>query len=304
LVVVAAASQPAVQPSRRRQNAAQLRQARAHRGSQTLAQSGPLQRSSQVSRHSGTHSSQWVSQSLTHADVGTSIRNQNIVNQVAMVAVIGREPPALHGAPPARTGLAPPGPHEKVGPWRFLLDHRPRVAALRPMKLRTALCFGAGLAAMTASCMTPGQYHIFRVASSSADQSSGCYGGSPGPDITGDSSTLRTGQTFAIYAADSETFFMDFDTYSLTGSKDGSDYTFTGQTVDVQTVVDSTVTLTSVTTISAEIHGNKISGTSTVDVTSNCVGGMSCPDPASTQCVTTVDFQGAKVKGVDLEHAI
>jgi hypothetical protein len=259
-----------------------------------------LQRSSQVSRHSGTHSSQWVSQSLTHADAGTSIRNQNIVNQAAMVAVFGREPPALHGALPARTCHAPP----PVGLGRFLLVHRPRVAALRPMTLRTALCFGAGLAAMTASCMTPGQYHVFRVASSSADQSAGCFGGSPGPDITGDSSTLRTGQTFAIYAADSETFFMDFDTYSLTGSKDGSDYTFTGQTVDVQTVVDSTVTLTSVTTIEAEIKGNKISGTSTVDVTSNCSGGMNCPNPASTQCTTTVDFQGAKVKGVDLEHAI
>jgi len=160
------------------------------------------------------------------------------------------------------------------------------------------------VALMGASCMTPGQYHVFRVASSSAENSPGCYQSAPGPDITDDSSTLRTGQTFAIYAADSETFFLDFDTFSLAGTKDGSDYTFTGESVDVSLVGDSTLRVTSITTLTAEIKGNKISGTSTLDVTSSCTGGMSCPNPATSQCITTVDFAGAKVKDVDLEHTI
>lgn len=184
------------------------------------------------------------------------------------------------------------------------LAHPPSTyGSLRLMK-RATLCLGAGLAAMTLSCMSPGQYHVFRVASSSAELSTGCFPSAPGPDITGDSSTLRTGQTFAIYAADSETFFLDFDMFSLAGTKDGSDYTFTGESVDVMTVADSTITTTSVTTIDAEIKGAKISGTSVVDVTSNCSGGMGCPMPPSSHCVTTVEFKGAKVKGVDLEHAI
>jgi hypothetical protein len=171
------------------------------------------------------------------------------------------------------------------------------------MKPRVVILAGAFVTLMSATCMTPGQYHVFRVASSRAERSPGCYPSPPGPDITGDSSTLRSGQTFAIYAADSETFFLDFDTFSLAGTKDGSDYTFTGQEVDISTAGDSTVTVTSITTVEAEIKGNKISGTSTLDVTQSCVGG-SCPNPANSQCITSVEFQGAKVKGVDLERTI
>ncbi len=157
---------------------------------------------------------------------------------------------------------------------------------------------------MTATCMTPGQYHVYRVASTTAELSAGCYPSAPGIDITGDSSTLRSGQTFAIYAADQDTFFLDFETYSLAGTKDGSDYTFTGENIDAMTVGDSTLTVTTITTVEAEIKGKKISGTSTVDTSSRCSGGMSCPNPSTTQCVATVAFQGAKVNGVDLEHPI
>ncbi len=172
------------------------------------------------------------------------------------------------------------------------------------MKLRTTLCLGAGLAAMTATCMAPGQYRVYRVASTTAGLTMGCYPSAPGVDITGDSSTLRTGQTFAVYAADRDTFFLDFETFSLAGTKDGSDYAFTGEDVDVMTVGDSTVTVTTITSINAEIKGKKISGTSVVDTISHCSGGTSCPNPSSSQCITTVAFQGAEVKDVDLEHAI
>lgn len=172
------------------------------------------------------------------------------------------------------------------------------------MKARTAILAGAVVALMSASCMTPGQYHVFRVASSSAEQSSGCYPVAPGPDITGDSSTLRTGQTFAIYAADNETVFLDFETFSLAGTKDGSDLSFSGENIDVSLQGDSTVTVTSITTVDMEVSGNKVTGTSTLDVTSTCTGGTSCPTPASSQCISTVQFQGAKIKGVDLEHPI
>lgn len=174
---------------------------------------------------------------------------------------------------------------------------------LRRMKRRLVFLAGAGVALMGASCMTPGQYHVFRVASTTAEQSAGCFPGGPGPDLENDSSTLRTGQTFAIYAADNETVFLDFETFSLAGTKDGSDYAFSGESVDVSTQGDITITVTSVTTVDAEIKGNKISGTSTLDVTSTCVG-ASCPGSATSQCISTVSFQGAKVKGVDLEHTI
>lgn len=158
---------------------------------------------------------------------------------------------------------------------------------------------------MSASCITPGQYRIYRIATADAEESTGCYPSAPGVDITGDSTTFRTGQTFAIYAADSDVFFLDLEDFSLEGSKDGSDYKFTGESVDVMNLGgDSILTLTTSVVINVEIEGKKVRGTSTYDVRQSCSGGMNCPSPSSTQCITTQSFLGSEVKDVELEHPI
>lgn len=173
------------------------------------------------------------------------------------------------------------------------------------MKLRTSLCLAAGVAAMSASCITPGQYRIYRIASSSAEQSPGCYPSAPGVDITGDSTTFRTGQTFAVFAADSDIFFLDLEEFSLQGDKSGSDYKFTAESTDVMNLGgDSILTVTTAAVINVEIKGKKVRGTSTFDVRQSCSGGMNCPNPSSTQCITTQSFLGSEVKDAELEHPI
>ena len=172
------------------------------------------------------------------------------------------------------------------------------------MKLRTSLCLGAGLAAMTATCMTPGQYRIYRVAAAEAEQSTGCFPSPPGPDVTGDSSSFRTGQTFAVYAADSDLFFMDIGEFTLEGTKDGSDFAFKGESVDVQDLGgDTTLTTTTVMTVDISIEGKKVSGSSTLEVTNNCLG-PACPMPATSQSITTQTLRGAEVQAAELEHPI
>ncbi|MCX4240663.1 hypothetical protein [Paraliomyxa miuraensis] len=169
---------------------------------------------------------------------------------------------------------------------------------------RRSLCLVAGLSAMTATCMTPGQYKIYRVAQAEADQSSGCYPSDPGVDVTGDSTTFRTGLTFAIFAADSDTFFMDIAGVSLEGTQNGSEYSFKGNSVDVMTIAaDTTLTVTTDTVVDVEIKGAKISGSAETTITQEC-SGPGCPMPANSQCITTQDFLGAEVKGAELEYPL
>lgn len=179
------------------------------------------------------------------------------------------------------------------------------------MTLRNS-CLGlVGFAALLASCqIKPGEYRVYRVANEDTVESTGCYPIDPGPAITGDSTTVRVGQTFGIYAADEETYFLDFEMASLAGTRDGKDYSFNGETVDVEILVDptnqmeSTVTSTSILDVDVTIEGKKISGTSVLEVTVNCSGGTSCPDPANTVCTRTTTFQGSEVKDVELEHGV
>lgn len=205
---------------------------------------------------------------------------------------------------PAEYPAERPFEADRVDSRRSLVGRALAVAPCSTMKLRTTLCVAAALSAMTASCLAPGQYRIYRVAAAVAEQSTGCFPSSPGPDITGDSSTFRSGQTFAIYAADSDVFFMDLEALTLEGTKDGSDLSFHGESVDVQNLGgDTTLTVTTVMDVNVEIEGKKISGSSTLDVTQSC-SGMNCPMPANSQCITTQSFRGSEVKDVELEHQV
>jgi len=174
------------------------------------------------------------------------------------------------------------------------------------MKMRTTSMMVLGLCTLAAACqIKPGEYRVYRVANEDTIESSGCYPSAPGVDITGDMTTVRAGQTFAIYAADSETYFLDFEMISLAGTRDATDYTFDGETVDVTTIgPDSVQTLTSIVDVDLTIEGKKISGTSVLEVTSSCTGGMSCPTPATSVCTTTTNFEGSELKDVELEHGV
>ncbi|MCA9709870.1 MAG: hypothetical protein KDK70_28785 [Myxococcales bacterium] len=175
------------------------------------------------------------------------------------------------------------------------------------MTLRRSILGLVGLSALLGACqIQPGEYRVYRIANEDSEQSNGCFPSTPGPDVTGDSTTVRVGQTFGIFAADPDTYFLDFEALSLAGVRDGKDYAFNGETVDVMVFGpnnDSTQTVTSILDVDLTISGRQLEGTSVLEVTSECVG-MSCPTPANTVCTTTTSFQGSEVKDVELEHSI
>jgi hypothetical protein len=149
-------------------------------------------------------------------------------------------------------------------------------------------------------CITPGTYRIYRVAQSSTESSAGCFPGGPPADSAGDSSTFKSGMTFAIYAHDSDTFFLDLADESLQGKKDG-DYTFEGTSIDVTPDPDATTRVLHNGKVKLDISGRKISGTTTVEDSMSCTG-ANCP--AAFQCITTTKFEGSEIKDVDLEHPV
>jgi hypothetical protein len=166
--------------------------------------------------------------------------------------------------------------------------------------LRPALIATASLLALGLSCIVPGKYRIYRVANSKTASSPGCYPDGIPEDVAQDTTTFKTGQTFAVYAAGSGTFFLemvyvgDGEFYTIEGTRSGREYTFEGTTVDVQPSSEPPVTVTETFTVDLMIKGRKVEGTFTYDRRST----------DGEMCTRTTDFVGAEVKDVDLEHPV
>src|SRR5688572_19447260 len=93
-----------------------------------------------------------------------------------------------------------------------------------------------GLAALGCSGVEPGDYVVYRVATSSADLSDGCYWQYQGADanVRNDSSSLLQSSLFVLYAGLEETFLLDIgssvlDGESLGDGELGEDYEFRGK---------------------------------------------------------------------------
>jgi hypothetical protein len=151
----------------------------------------------------------------------------------------------------------------------------------------------------------PGQYRIYRVAQSKTVSSPGCYPDGIPESEAQDTTTFRTGATFAIFAADTKVYFLDMGSgegaMTIEGERDGRDYSFSGTDVDVEPSSDNTITTTLTVTVDATIKGKKITGTSVTDTRSTCTG-QNCPN--GTMCTTTTDFEGSEMKDVELEHPV
>jgi hypothetical protein len=165
----------------------------------------------------------------------------------------------------------------------------------------------ASLVLLTASCgIMPGDYRVYRVAQAETENSPTCYGmGGVPPSEANDSTTFRTGLGFAIYAVDKETFILEVDPgtgpMSLEGSRDGKDYTFEGESVDVDPADPITTTSTTNVTIDATIKGKSIEGTTTVTTSTTYVGTGA---PPASNCTTTTTWIGAEVNDVELQHGV
>ena len=141
----------------------------------------------------------------------------------------------------------------------------------------------------------PGQYVIVRLASAKTTESASCWDNMVPDSIKDDTTTLSTGSSVAIFAADAETYYLEHpDAGSVEGTRDGKDYSFFGEEVNVEENSTTTVTWDIQTTIdNKSVTGKSIR-------TETCTGD-GC---GIASCVKTTEFVGTIVKDVELEHGV
>ncbi len=169
----------------------------------------------------------------------------------------------------------------------------------------TTLFIGLVAVATSSSCLAPGKYRIYRVANAKAELSPGCFPNGQVPESEAfDTTTFKTGSTFAIFASDTDVFYLDLDTESIEGEKSGmGEYKFQGESVDIEPFgMNGSIQTTRKLTVKVEKSGRKVKGTSTEDVTVLCSNDQNCSQPS--QCVAKVSFEGSEIEGVELEHGV
>jgi len=96
----------------------------------------------------------------------------------------------------------------------------------------TALAAANGCASDT---LDSGDYMVFRVAFTSSTPAASCYVDGEIPmSIVEDTTSLRSGGTFIMYAAEEGGLYLDTGDMVLEGEKNGPRYDFDGKTVDVE----------------------------------------------------------------------
>lgn len=166
--------------------------------------------------------------------------------------------------------------------------------------LAATVVMGLGIACQP----KPGDYRVYKITQLPPQQDEGCPDGVM-PEA-GDSSTFFGVSTLALFASDPDSYFIEFLGTAITGTRDGGDYTFAGDLVDVNDVTDNTNTrLTRTLDISLTIKGKQISG-SYVEVEKLVCEGDSavCMAIEGYTCTRTNQFFGAEVNGVELEYDV
>ena len=162
----------------------------------------------------------------------------------------------------------------------------------------------------TACSMGPGDYVIFRVAYDAPVTTPDC--GFTGVNFDQDSSTFGSPGNIALFAFE-DVYFLEFgddgmgNVVALEGERSGSNYTFSGNSVDVQEFDPATGTTTTTSyevEVAAVIKGKNIDGVGRV-VTQQVCNGSSCPpDTYPISCTTTTSFRGSSIDGTDLEKTL
>ena len=75
---------------------------------------------------------------------------------------------------------------------------------------------------LLAAC-SPAPYQVYQIAATAGDQSASCFVDSEIPDdVASDSSSFRTGDTFVIFTAPNDDYYLQLSTgASLPGTRDG-----------------------------------------------------------------------------------
>ena len=146
----------------------------------------------------------------------------------------------------------------------------------------------------------PGDYVVIRIAATTG-QSTSCYpDGIVPPDEAMDRTDIRGGANLVIFASDKESYWLEFGNASFPGTRDGKDYSFSGEDVDVDDNGMGPIrTRVVLHDMQLTIAGSSVEGTYTIEARCTADDMDNCPIPS---CVTTTDFVGTIVRGVDLEY--
>lgn len=160
----------------------------------------------------------------------------------------------------------------------------------------------AGLMASLGACQVkPGEYVIYRISNYPGVETPDCPGD---PDIR-DSSTFYGSGSFVVWASDPDTYHLEVDLGNgavlLEGTRDGGDYTFLGDSVQVE---GDTTVITNVVDVDVNftIKGYGVTGKVTTFTSTTCSGDCMGFEPQS--CTRTNEFVGTEVKDAELEHPI
>jgi hypothetical protein len=153
----------------------------------------------------------------------------------------------------------------------------------------------------------PGDYVVYRVSFSELEQGSSCYPDKFVPyDVRSDSTTLRSSDTFILYAGAEDKFYLDTGDTTLEGTQDGDKYSFEGKAVDVSYDTPdgqgSKRTSTLTTTIEMTVDGEVVTGTAKNKTSYKC-SGNTCGQPIPS-CTETGDFVGTEVDDLKLKHDV
>ena len=105
--------------------------------------------------------------------------------------------------------------------------------------------------------------------------------------------TIHSGETLAIYpgenAAGASTYYLDMNSNVLEGTKSGSSYQFSGQTITGTGTSADTVSVT----VQLDVNGTNVTGR---EVSTETLG--------TNMCTATTVLQGVVVNSVDVTYGV
>jgi hypothetical protein len=168
-----------------------------------------------------------------------------------------------------------------------------------PSRIFAAVAAVGLMASLSACQVKPGEYRIYKITGLPEQQGADC-GSNPDPR---DSTTFFIPGTIQIFATDPDDYFLELGEDVVIGSRSGTDYTFSGEAIQVDDPVDgTTVTTRQTLDVAISIKGYKITG-DYVRFTSTQCGG-NCDGVENFQCTTTGSFFGSEIKDVELERGV
>jgi hypothetical protein len=169
------------------------------------------------------------------------------------------------------------------------------------------------MGAAACDSVEPGDYVVYRVASTSEKLSDGCYWQYMGADanVRNDTSTLQSSSTFVLYRGVETDHYLDTGDVTLEGELKGDtdlgeEYEFEGKTVDVEwddpNGAGAKRTTTTVTEVEMTVDGELAFGEVKIKTSWSC-NGQGCGE-VPPSCTQTIEFVGTEVEDVNLEHDV